>query len=185
MSRHSQDSLGNGGAPHDYDNVDFAMTKLPPGLSGKMAAKDDHHRRKPVRRRSHNTMETTALSPKYQLKRRKNMQSQKVDEFSDLPTETMKRIDYVIVREKEKVDEAKSKDSKKLQTRLQRQKKFEMAMQQEEVEVQEEGIGDNVLMKLHVPFKRLCQEAERIKLEMPLEGVRKYSFIMIYNFIYV
>ena len=50
--------------------------------------------------------------------------------------------------------------------------KFRAALTGEGIEITEETHGEEVFMLLHVPFSRLCMEAERSKLEMGLKGVR-------------
>lgn len=48
---------------------------------------------------------------------------------------------------------------------------FEMAMRQEGLSLEEEVVGNYVFIKVHTPFERLSQEAEFIKLDLPLDGV--------------
>ena len=49
--------------------------------------------------------------------------------------------------------------------------KFESELLEEGVEIQTDEINNYVYQKLHTPFHRLCKEAEKVKLEMPLIGV--------------
>lgn len=52
---------------------------------------------------------------------------------------------------------------------------FELAMRQEGLVLEEEIVGNYVFIKVHTPFDRLCQEAENIRLDMPLDGVSSIS----------
>ncbi len=63
-------------------------------------------------------------------------------------------------------------DRAELEKKIRYRQKFSDALNKEGIEVTEETHGDEVFMLLHVPFKRLCMEAERSKLEMGLKGVR-------------
>ncbi len=67
-------------------------------------------------------------------------------------------------------------DRAELEKKIRYRQKFSDALNKEGIEVTEETHGDEVFMLLHVPFKRLCMEAERSKLEMGLKGVRGYFF---------
>ena len=83
-----------------------------------------------------------------------------------------KRIDYVLVHSSERSDETqnvKKKESLRKKERL--RERFENALRKTGFSIKEVTIEDKVYKKLHCPFKRLCEEAERVKLEMPLEGV--------------
>ncbi|XP_064481991.1 anoctamin-4-like [Ornithodoros turicata] len=48
---------------------------------------------------------------------------------------------------------------------------FEKAMKDEGLLLEEEFIGSYVFVKVHCPFERLCQEAERVRLDLPLDGL--------------
>lgn len=83
-----------------------------------------------------------------------------------------KRIDYVLVHGREKSDEIHNQSKKEsLQKKERLRKRFEDALRREGFSIKEVQVEDKVFKKLHCPFKRLCEEAERVKLEMPLEGV--------------
>lgn len=51
-------------------------------------------------------------------------------------------------------------------------------MKQEGLGFEEEVVGDYVFIKVHTPFDRLCQEAENVRLDLPLDGV---SYEMEFN----
>ncbi|XP_052794757.1 anoctamin-4-like isoform X2 [Mya arenaria] len=84
-----------------------------------------------------------------------------------------KRIDLVLAYPKEdktfleKADEDEIEDYEK---RNSLREKFEEAMKEDGLQKQSVVIGDNVYIRIHCPFRRLCQEAERVSLEMPLNG---------------
>ena len=121
------------------------------------------------RKRSHNVMEIRGLSSK----RRSDIDD------SRLPKETTKRIDYVIVYENKSIDEiTDTKDKAKHEKNLRLRAKFLKSLKYDEVAVQEDVIGELVFMKLHVSFRRLCKEADRIKLEMPLQDVSKFLLLL-------
>ncbi|XP_022659690.1 anoctamin-7-like isoform X2 [Varroa destructor] len=44
-------------------------------------------------------------------------------------------------------------------------------MKQEGLGFEEEVVGDYVFIKVHTPFDRLCQEAENVRLDLPLDGI--------------
>lgn len=85
-----------------------------------------------------------------------------------------KRIDYVLVHRNKFSNEYKDDESKReeLSRKEAKRERFESALKKEGFDIQKEVIGDNVFVKLHCPFKRLCAEAEMVKMEMPLHGVR-------------
>ena len=88
------------------------------------------------------------------------------------PEEKMKRIDYVLVYNKKDMDEiSDSKKKQELKKTLELRDKFENELLDEGIEIQTDEINEVVYQKLHTPFYRLCQEAEKVKLEMPLIGV--------------
>ncbi|XP_048243389.1 anoctamin-4-like isoform X2 [Haliotis rufescens] len=81
-----------------------------------------------------------------------------------------KRIDYVLVHPS--ITSADVKDVSKqnvLKTQEQNRRMFEMLLEKEGFSIQRVTIGGVVYVKLHCPFKRLCAEAERVKLQMPLK----------------
>lgn len=83
-----------------------------------------------------------------------------------------KRIDYVLVHKKKtSAEEMDDEEKETLQKREDMRARFEKALQEEGFSIKEEIIEEYVYKKLHCPFKRLCQEAEHVKLEMPLKGV--------------
>ena len=83
-----------------------------------------------------------------------------------------KRIDYVLVHKNKSSKDATSDEEREtLLKREDMRSRFEKAVEAEGFSLSEEVIEDYVYKKLHCPFKRLCQEAEHTKLEMPLKGV--------------
>ena len=83
-----------------------------------------------------------------------------------------KRIDYVLVHPivdlKTITDEEEKKEEER---KIELREKFEQAMREEKLLKQTEVIGDKIYTKIHCPFRRLCEEAETVSLEMPLAGV--------------
>ncbi len=91
--------------------------------------------------------------------------------------EKIKRIDYVLVHSKKTPDEETDPDEKKvLQRRIKLRHRFEAALVDEKIEIQADSYGEKDYLKLHVPFERLCKEAEHVKLDMPLHGVSRHIF---------
>ena len=83
-----------------------------------------------------------------------------------------KRIDYVLVHGREKPEETQNQNKKKdLEKKERLRKRFEDELRKSGFSIKDVEIENKVYKKLHCPFKRLCEEAERVKLEMPLEGV--------------
>ncbi|XP_048774144.2 anoctamin-4-like isoform X2 [Ostrea edulis] len=89
-----------------------------------------------------------------------------------------KRIDYVLIyKNKYSNDPMYIDDPDKQEAVRQKEEKrerFEASLTKEGFDVQKEVIGENVFVKLHCPFKRLCAEAEMVKMEMPLHGCANY-----------
>ena len=139
------------------------QNKLPPGYGGNRSKKMPS--RKLGRKKSRNLMTSVGSPPKQANSGR--------DKYPNLPTESQKRIDYVIVYENKSVDEVTgNKEQRKLKKKLELREKFLKSLAYDDIEVKEDVIGDHVFMQLHVPFHRLCEQAEKIKLELPLKGVR-------------
>ena len=99
--------------------------------------------------------------------------------------EKLKRIDYVLVYSRKTPDEEPDPDDReKLKKRIKMRYKFEAALMEEKIQIQTDTYGEYVYMKLHVPFDRLCAEAENMKIEMPLHGVCIHlRFYFFYQFI--
>ncbi len=86
--------------------------------------------------------------------------------------EEIKFIDYVLVYSSKLSDDTCDEIKKeKHESQIRIRHHFEAAMVEEGIEMKSDSYGNSVYMKLHVPFRRLCKEAERMRLEMPLEGV--------------
>ena len=87
----------------------------------------------------------------------------------------MKRIDYVLVYPDKKMADADgAKEKRSLQKKVDLRERFHAALRdREHVEIQEDVVGENVFVKLHATFWRLCREAERMKMEMPLKDVSR------------
>lgn len=83
-----------------------------------------------------------------------------------------KRIDFVLVypnkSEKEIEDE---EDILEFRRQNDLREKFEEALKEEGLQKQKVAIDDKIYTKIHCPFRRLCEEAETVSLEMPLDGV--------------
>ena len=84
-----------------------------------------------------------------------------------------KRIDYVLVHPVVDLKTITDEEDKKSEERKNElREKFERAMKDEKLQKQTEVIGDKIYTKIHCPFRRLCEEAEAVSLELPLAGVR-------------
>jgi len=83
-----------------------------------------------------------------------------------------KRIDFVLVHPNLNLKEIEDEDDRMDYMRQEElREKFEIAMKEEALQKQKIVIDDKVYTKLHCPFRRLCEEAELVSLEMPLTGV--------------
>jgi hypothetical protein len=83
-----------------------------------------------------------------------------------------KRIDCVLVHPKVNLNEVTDEDDRKETERLNLLRgKFEAAMKADGLLIQQVEVEDNVYTKIHCPFRRMCEEAEAVSLEMPLLGV--------------
>ncbi|XP_041359345.1 anoctamin-7-like [Gigantopelta aegis] len=84
-----------------------------------------------------------------------------------------KRIDFVLVYPNKKSEDVKpGKEKRHLLMHEENRRRFEALLQKEGFSIQYDTIGELVYLKLHCPFKRLCAEAERIHLEMPIKGAK-------------
>ena len=119
------------------------------------------------------------------LKHRRKHRKRKLTKFDKRYTELgpllkpdYKRVDYVLVHNRERSDETSNQSKKEsLQKKERLRKRFEDALRQTGFSIKSVEVDKLVFTKLHCPFKRLCEEAERVKLEMPLEGVSVSSLI--------
>ncbi|XP_041357209.1 anoctamin-7-like isoform X2 [Gigantopelta aegis] len=78
--------------------------------------------------------------------------------------EQNKRIDYVLVFPK-----SKDVQTKKPSSHEKYRNRFEELLRKEGFSIQHDTIEQLVYVKLHCPFKRLCTEAQRIQLKMPIK----------------
>jgi len=155
----------DGGARGRNEQSPVLQNRLPPGYDNKRSKKMP--KKKVGRRISRNLLPTSGLPPK--------PSNLRTDACAHLPAESQKRIDYVIVYENKSEDEVGGeRERRKMRRNLEFRANFLKALEYDGIEVKEDVIGNNVFMQLHVPFYRLCEQAEKIKLELPLKGVRKY-----------
>ncbi|KAL5011371.1 hypothetical protein ScPMuIL_009922 [Solemya velum] len=83
-----------------------------------------------------------------------------------------KRIDIVLVHPKLSSKMEKDQDDRReLEYKENMRERFEEALRREGFLIQVDSIEDDVYKKLHCPFRRLCVEAEKVKMEMPLKGL--------------
>ncbi|KAJ8298155.1 hypothetical protein KUTeg_011494 [Tegillarca granosa] len=93
-------------------------------------------------------------------------------ELGPLLLPEQRRIDYILVHDKKSSKDVEDKDKKAdLEEKEEKRERFEDALKSEGFNIQHDTIGNNVFVKLHCPFKRLCAEAEIVKLEKALKGV--------------
>ncbi|XP_077983931.1 anoctamin-4-like isoform X2 [Glandiceps talaboti] len=84
-------------------------------------------------------------------------------------TPPLKRIDYVLVFENREPDGLESKALKKYHKNETLRERFETVLKEtEHMQIEKEVIGEQTFVKIHCPFPRLSEEAERIHLQMPL-----------------
>ncbi|XP_072040866.1 anoctamin-4-like isoform X2 [Amphiura filiformis] len=105
-------------------------------------------------------------------KKKKKKKKDKMEEEEKSAQQLQRRIDYVLSFKKEDSD-YDSDDEKEFEQKKKKKmlrKKFHSAIKGERLQVREEELGENVFLLIHAPFARLCEEAEDIKLEMPLKG---------------
>ncbi|XP_076467993.1 anoctamin-7-like [Babylonia areolata] len=81
-----------------------------------------------------------------------------------------KRIDFILVHKETSLKDVEDKEEEEeLRLRELEKAKFIQLMQKEGFTVQVSQIGPMVFTKLFCPFKRLCREAEKVKIEMPVK----------------
>ncbi|KAK2168459.1 hypothetical protein NP493_1230g00018 [Ridgeia piscesae] len=85
-----------------------------------------------------------------------------------LPDVCVKRIDYILIYPVKDIQ--KQNGQTNVKKRQEQRQSFIAALLEEGVIIQKDINANEILLKLHVPFQKLCEEAERIKLEMPLAG---------------
>ncbi|XP_060078280.1 anoctamin-4-like [Ylistrum balloti] len=97
-------------------------------------------------------------------------------ELGPLLIPEQKRVDYVLVHSSKSSKDTKDSDKKKsLEEKEFKRDCFERAMTEQGFFIQKDVIKDHVFVKLHCPFKRLCMEAESVKLEMRLKDCPNYE----------
>ncbi|CAN8012322.1 unnamed protein product, partial [Ixodes pacificus] len=79
-----------------------------------------------------------------------------------------REVDYVLVYE---CDDPDGHYSGELELNRHYRELYESAMRAEGLLLDQEFIGDYVFLKVHCPFQRLCQEAENVRLDLPLDGL--------------
>ena len=86
-----------------------------------------------------------------------------------------KRIDMVLVYDDKKPEEEEEDEDRAMNLkRRDLRAKFERLLVKEGIEMQKERMDANLkIIKLHTTFMRLCKEAEKMSLELPLHGVRR------------
>lgn len=94
---------------------------------------------------------------------------------SRLPQEAEQRMDYILVYKKKSDGQNPAGLHNDDSAHVAREK-FMDALEDEGFDVLKEEIGDNVYLKIHTPFWRLCKEAEREGLKMPIKDVSKHFF---------
>ncbi|KAL5011379.1 hypothetical protein ScPMuIL_009930 [Solemya velum] len=110
------------------------------------------------------------------LKRKLSKFERKYTELGDdlIPEKTV--IDYVLVHPTR--SSLKTDDKKKIAEFEERERVreiFEEELVDEGITLETEEHPDVIFKLLHCPFKRLCAEAEKVKLEMPLKGCKNYT----------
>ncbi|KAH8042641.1 hypothetical protein HPB51_024873 [Rhipicephalus microplus] len=80
-----------------------------------------------------------------------------------------KEVDYVLVYECDDVSRSYQEAEWELHRRY--RELYEDAMRSEGLQMDQEHIGEYVFLKVHCPLQRLCQEAENVRLDLPLEGL--------------
>ncbi|XP_064636071.1 anoctamin-7-like isoform X3 [Lineus longissimus] len=146
---------------HDRDKL-VNETETEISADKKRKRKHRHSRRK-----SYKTMEESLDLPE---------KAPMEDRIDDAGVDQIKRIDYVLVYPDKHPEEETSKKKRfELERNFTNRKKFEGEMREEGVEFQKQKYKENIFVKIHVPFKRLCEEAEKCNLEMPLTGCEIYD----------
>ncbi|XP_012944219.2 anoctamin-5 [Aplysia californica] len=83
-----------------------------------------------------------------------------------------KRIDFVLIHNSVYSKDTNDPEKKKELERHERNReRFKSLLEKEGFSIQSDTVGEHVYIKLHCPFKRLCVEAEKVRLEMPLKDM--------------
>ena len=111
--------------------------------------------------------------PKKRTKKKKKKKKEKKMEEEIEENLLQKRIDFVLAfpRMDSDYDSDDEKEFERKKKKKQLRKRFHSAVKGEGLECREEELGENVYLLLHAPFGRLCEQAEDVKLEMPLKDV--------------
>ena len=121
--------------------------------------------------------ETGAPVPSLIYKTKKRSKKKKKKKKSKMAEEepentVVKRIDFVLackIDEPYLCDDDEVKESHKKREDL--RERFEDVLRKQSLELRTEQMGDHMYLLIHAPFVTLCEQAEDIKLEMPLRDV--------------
>ncbi|XP_077551774.1 anoctamin-6-like, partial [Haemaphysalis longicornis] len=80
-----------------------------------------------------------------------------------------KDVDYVLVYECD--DASRLYEDAEWELQRHHRELYENAMRSEGLQMDQEHIGEYVFLKVHCPVQRLCQEAENVRLDLPLDGL--------------
>lgn len=94
---------------------------------------------------------------------------------SRIPEEAEQKMDYILVYKKKSGSQEPDGLNNEDLAQTAREK-FMEALEEEGFDVMKEEIGNLVYLKLHAPFWRLCKEAEREGLKMPVKDVSTHFF---------
>ncbi|KAK3099349.1 hypothetical protein FSP39_003125 [Pinctada imbricata] len=88
-----------------------------------------------------------------------------------------RRIDYILIHSNKKSTDYTSEEQTEKRVALEQKelKRRRNVLRMRGFDISRDIIGDNVFIKLHCPFKRLCAEAELTQLEMPLKDCAHYD----------
>ncbi|XP_022098902.1 anoctamin-4-like isoform X2 [Acanthaster planci] len=135
---------------------------------------DDTYGGKPLKLRPLPSLEQNGTAEYKSKKRKKKRKDKKSPSKANSATQTIipKRIDYILVYPKEDENDFKDNDDiEDFKNRMELRRRFHRAAREKEgLEIRERDMGEKIYVLIHCPFKRMCLEAEEVKLEMPLEG---------------
>ncbi|KAK6976839.1 anoctamin-3 [Biomphalaria glabrata] len=83
-----------------------------------------------------------------------------------------KCIDYVLIYTKNHETDSSESNKIEQEKKANYRQRFEEKLKKEGFTIDEYEAHDHVYVKLYCPFKRLCKEAEHVKLEMPLKDCK-------------
>ncbi|XP_071950659.1 anoctamin-7-like isoform X2 [Antedon mediterranea] len=130
---------------------------------------DDTYSGRPLPMEPVNTLTSTIREESY-LKKKKKCKKQPKNNYMEQGEIVYKRIDYVLVYKQEDTYNMESEEKLEYEYKQNLRERFEKLLERDGLEIAKSEIGNRTFVKIHCPFKKLCEVAEDMKLQMPLKN---------------